>query len=267
MIKKKTCKKIDHLLGLYIYDEINDNDKKIVETHLASCATCSMKVANFKKATAFLFKEKKEPQPLPDWDRSWQVIRNRMESQTPPRQVRKDTIKPIFKPKYRWGWAGAMAAAAVIFVIGFFTGSHLQDRSFLSDRNENEMARAEKDQREYFVHELQEHIEDLKPVILEYANYWNASGGQDAMTVEKEMVVNLLVRNQLLLCRLPSDNNRYMQQLLTELKTILTKIAALTLDDQESLTSIKKMIRQKGLLFKMEAVRPVSNGRKNRISL
>lgn len=253
---KTTCKKIDQLLGLYIYDEINDNDKTIVETHLASCAACSMKVANFKKATSFLFKENQEPQPLPDWDRSWQVIRNRMESQTPPKQV-----------VPRWGWAGALAAAAVIFVIGFFTGNHLQDRSFLSEQGETEMARAEKDQREYFVHELQEHIEDLKPVILEYANYWNASGGQDSMAVEKEMVVNLLIRNQLLLCRLPSDNNRYMQQLLTELKTILTKIAALTLDDRESLTSIKKMIRKKGLLFKMEAVRPVSNGRKNRISL
>lgn len=278
MRKKINCKKIDPLLGLYIYEELNDNDKRIVETHLASCAACSMKVANFKKATTFLFKEKEEPKPLPDWDRSWQVIRNRMESQTPPVQVRKNVITPIFKPNFQLKWAGALAAAAVIFIIGFFTGNHLQDRSFLSETsqtahnnqntiNSSEIARVEKDQREYFVQELQEHIEDLKPVILEYANYWNTSGGQEAMGIEKEMVVNLLIRNQLLLCRLPSDNNRYMQQLLNELKVILTKIAALTLDDKESLTSIKKMIRQKGLLFKMEAVRPVSNGRKNRISL
>jgi hypothetical protein len=261
------CTKIDQLLGLYIYEELSEKENKIVETHLASCATCSMKVETFKKATAFLSNEKQEPKPLPDWDRSWQVIRNRMESQKPPKQERRGA----FRPMMQWGWAGALAASVIIFVIGFFTGHHLQDRSLLFRSGppvqQETMARVERDQRDYFLVELHEHIDNIKPVLLEYANYWRTPGTQGALSVEKEMVVNLLIQNQLLLCRLPSEDNRYMQQLLTELKVILTKIAALTFDDPESLSMIKKMIRKKGLLFKMEAVRPVSNGSNDRISL
>jgi hypothetical protein len=47
-----------------------------------------------------------------------------------------------------------------------------------------------------------------------------------------------------------------MQQLLNELNGILTKIVLLTWDDPESLALIKKTIRKKSLLFKMEALRP-----------
>jgi hypothetical protein len=73
------------------------------------------------------------------------------------------------------------------------------------------------------------------------------------------MVIDLLIRNQMLLCNLPGENDKQMQKLLKELKVILIKIALLTLDDPESLSIIKQMIRQKGLLFKMEALRPIDN--------
>jgi len=244
------CNEIESLMGLYIYNELDHRDRQLVETHLNACPDCTGKQERFQMVMNGYMVQREAPS-MPDWERSWQVVRDRLESSPSKQQGKRSMHRSVWF--YR---AGALAAAVVIFVVGLTVGLHLKDTPNLPGLKTAKLADP-LEGHEFFVRRFQAHLENIKPVIIEYANYWKSDQAVrgSALPVEKEMVIDLLIKNQLLLCRLPTDNNRYMQQLLTELKTILTKIAALTLDDEESIDKIKTMIRRKGLLFKMETLR------------
>lgn len=249
-----TCNKINGLIYLYSYDELTDQERVTVKTHLDSCPECSAKLERFQQSGTHLYNAFHVP-PTPDWDRSWQKIQQRLETGGSLQQGKVFLRQPTFL------WAGALAASIAIFVLGVFIGIQIIPHSTpkpLAQTTDSSESKTLHKEREFFVQEFQNHLENIKPIILEYANYLKQTRSTDGknMQMEKEMVIELLIRNQLLLCRLPSDNNRYMQQLLNELQDILTRIAAMTLDDPESMALIKNMIRQKGLIFKMEALRP-----------
>ena len=230
-------------MGLYIYDELPKKEKHAFETHVNTCPNCSAKLTEFKKTYAFIT-EKHTPSPTPDWNQSWLNIRKRLINHQQQQEKRKRFPMPILR------WVGTLAGSAAIFLLGLLVGTHVKD---IPTKYETPDAASA-----YILQEFQEHIENIKPVIIEYANYWRSADVESPpdLPVEKERVIHLLMQNQMLLCRIPGDNNRYMQQLLNELNGILTKIALLTWEDPVSLSHIKKMIRKKGLLFKMEALRP-----------
>ena len=238
---KNKCHKIEKIMGLYIYNELPAKEKDAFEAHINTCPDCSAKLTEFKKTRAFIT-ENQIPTPTPDWDQSWLNIRKRLIDHRQQQEKRKRFPMPMLR------WAGALAGSAAIFLLGLLVGTHVKDTPKKYEIPDPASA--------YILQEFQEHIENIKPVIIEYANYWRSADTPPDLPVEKERVIHLLMQNQMLLCRIPGDNNRYMQQLLNELNGILTKIALLTWEDPDSLSRIKKMIRRKGLLFKMEALRP-----------
>jgi hypothetical protein len=237
---KNKCHKIEKIMGLYIYDELPGKDKNAFETHVNTCPNCTAKLAEFKKTHEFIT-EKHAPTPTPDWDQSWLNIRKRLID-----HQKQEKRNGFHIPMLRW--AGALVGSAAIFLLGLLVGTNVKDTPTKYEIPDAASA--------YILQEFQEHIENIKPVIIEYANYWRSADTPPDLPVEKERVIHLLMQNQMLLCRIPVDNNRYMQQLLNELNGILTKIALMTWEDPGSLSHIKKMIRKKGLLFKMEALRP-----------
>jgi hypothetical protein len=228
-------------MGLYIYDELPEKEKNAFETHVNTCPNSSAKLAKFKKIHAFVT-ENQTPTPIPDWDQSWLNIRKRLIDHQQHQEKRKGFPIPMLR------WAGVLAGSAAIFLSGLLVGTNVKNTPTKYETPDAASV--------YILQEFQEHIENIKPVIIEYANYWRSADSPPDLPVEKERVIHLLMQNQMLLCRIPGDNNRYMQQLLNELNGILTKIALLTWGDPDSLSRIKKMIRKKGLLFKMEALRP-----------
>ncbi len=240
---KNKCHKIEKIMGLYIYDELPGKEKNAFEAHVNTCPNCSEKLAEFKKTHASLT-EKHTPTPTPDWDQSWLNIQKRLIDRQQHQEKRKRFPMPMLR------WAGALAGSAAIFLLGLLVGINVKDTPSKYETPDPASA--------YILQEFQEHIENIKPVIIEYANYWRSTDVESPpdLPVEKERIIHLLMQNQMLLCRIPGDNNRYMQQLLNELNGILAKIAILTWEDPVSLSHIKKMIRKKGLLFKMEALRP-----------
>jgi hypothetical protein len=254
-----SCQKIESLLALYIYDELSKSEQDAVENHIKSCSLCAQKVTHFKD-TMSLYSTKLEPVPQPDWERSWDRIRERLEVQSSLQQEKTSTYRPTMR------WAGALAASVAIFVFGLLMGMYLfhpstEPGELTSNRQALTNTATLPNNAQYFEKQLSQHMEDIKPVIVQYANYWSDKDTLPGkpLPIEKKMVLDLLIRNQMLLCNLPDENNLQMQKLLKELKVILVKIALLTLDDPESLAIIKQMIRKKGLLFKMEALRPIES--------
>ena len=260
-----TCLQIEELFGLYIYDESTAKERALVETHLETCLDCKAKLKRFQEIGVH-HSETLNDLPEIDWDRNWQMIQRQLPANVNP-GARAESKTGSSRSTFRW--AGALAASLAIFAVGYIIGLN---NGVQKDLNQPEVTISKQGTakagpnprfgRDYYVQEFQAHLENTKPVIIEYANYWKAAGTSEKSLppVEKELILELLIQNQLLLCRIPSDNNRHMQQLLSELKTILTKIAAMTLNDPESISTIKQMIRKKGLLFKMETLQPIDEG-------
>jgi hypothetical protein len=241
---KIKCHKIEKIMGLYLFNELAEQKRAAFEGHLQTCPVCSAQWAQFRQTQAFI-SAAQAPMPSPDWDRSWQVIRKNLVEHRERQQGRERVIVPALR------WAGVLVGGVVIFLLGLWAGARVKG-TVAGSKAPGAIVSP------YIAREFQEHMENLKPVILEYANYWRSAGRPLDLPVAKEQVIRLLVQNQQLLCQIPGENNRDMQQLLNELNVILTKIAMITWDDPDSLSAVKKMIRQKGLLFKMEALRPLA---------
>ena len=244
---KTSCHKCEKMLGLYVYGELPEKDKHTLESHVKTCAACAAQLTRYRQ-TFEIIQTHQPPTPIPDWEDSWLAIRQNMIMSRRQQERRQRVYFPVL-PVLKW--AGALAATLVIFTVGLLVGLKL--KSGAPAPNDPKVASF------ILVQEFQEHIENIKPVLIEYANYWRRAESPPDLPVEKARVLDLLKQNQLLLCRIPGDNNRQMQQLLNELNSILTQIALLSWEDPESLDHIKQMIRKKGLLFKMEALRPVDD--------
>jgi hypothetical protein len=232
---KNKCHQIEKKMSMYIYDELSGKDKNKFEDHVNTCSNCSLKLAVYKK-TKGLITEKQTP--VPNWEQSWLNIRKHLID-----HQRKEKSNRYHMTLLKW--TGGLAGSVAIFLLGILVGIHV-----INSHPPHEIP----DTSAYIFQEFQEHIENIKPVIIEYANYWRSVDTPPNIPVEKERVINLLIQNQMLLCRLPNENNRYMQQLLNELNGILTKIALATWEDPAALFHIKKMIQKKGLLFKIETL-------------
>jgi anti-sigma factor RsiW len=167
------CLKIESLLPLYIYDELTGKEKESVTTHLRTCSACASKVAQLKE-TMSLYSTNLETAPEPDWERSWLRIQERLEMQAPMQQKKASTYRSTFR------WAGALAASVAIFVIGLLTGTQLQQTppkpELLTTNPGTTQPQAIFHKAEYFQEQLSQHMEDIKPVIVQYANYWADKG-------------------------------------------------------------------------------------------
>lgn len=248
-----TCQKIRDYIYLYSYNELNEQERGTVETHVASCAECSALLERIQQSGT-LFTQAYHVPPTPDWEGSWQKIQQRLAVNSSLPQGNVFVRRPALL------WVGALAASIAIFVVGLFVGFLLKPNTQTKMLQvKTQPPTQSTHQADYFAQDFQEHLDNIKPVILEYANYLQHADDQPNknLQIEKQMVIELLIHNQLLLCRLPDHDNPVMVQLLNELQDILTRIAAMTLDDPEEISVIKEMIAQKRLIFKMEALRPI----------
>lgn len=148
-----------------------------------------------------------------------------------------------------WDWRVALTGSLFIFILGIFVGKY-----FIPPSPSNVLVRLESPEHLRFV--LQEHFENIKPVLIEYANFPLSAEGSMDILLDKEFISGLMERNRLIKERIPRDKNNYLKQLLDELEIILRKISTLTKEDPESLFFIKKLIKEKEILFKLEASNP-----------
>lgn len=239
--KTKQCKKYETKMDLYICDALPEADRSKLEDHIKTCAACARTFSKIKEAYAFIASGT-EKVPTPDWDTQWRVIRKRVLAASRPKE------KTV--PGFRWGWA--MAGAMVIFVMGVFVGKYM----FFSP-TEDTVTDSRVTRQLHLA--LQEHIETIKPVILQYSNYHRAAAGGQGISVDividREMAAKFLAKNRLLQGQMLQNKNQYMKQLLEELDMILMEISNLTTDEPENLLLIKELIKIKGILLKMEVFR------------
>ncbi len=235
-----SCHKFDKMMDLYVCGLLPDSNLRRLENHIEACPYCAANFAHMKE-TYRAMDSNAIPIPKPDWDTNWRIIRKR---------VLQTTTKKSHAPARGLRWGMALAGSFVIFILGIFAGRLFLNSPPPLPSEDNRLA-------QQLQSSMQEHIDGIKPVILQYANYKADPGQFPDVSIDREIAAQFLEKNRLLQGHFQPgrpNKNKYMLQLLEELDLILTEISNLTDNEPENLALVKELIKIKGTLLKMELI-------------
>jgi len=228
------CYKFRENIVLDLYGELNNKEKAELEQHINTCAECAKDYSYSKSVFQALEDTKTEDIPEPTWDSSWGKINLAIQDKPKPR--------PLFglSPK----WAYAAAGVTLVFVLGIFTG-----RFWLPQKQEGPIS-AELSH-EYIQRTLALHFENIKPVLVEMANYTAQENGDGTVLVDKAAIKNLIIQN-ILLKGLISGKNPTAVQILEDVDLVLRELANIDEGDSGTKSMIKELIDDREILVNMQ---------------
>ncbi len=232
------CKKFKEKIILNLYGELGEEETKKLMEHVKVCVECAEDFEYTKKVFHVLDETKAEKAPEANWERCWNTIDVEIH-----RKKRKEKRFLLF-PK----WAYVSAALIIVFGVGLFIGRLvLQPVESTSTPTESIQSA--------LYPSIQEHFESLKPVLIEYANY-TSSAEDGSITVDKDLIRNLIIQN-ILLKRMIAEKNPSVKQLLEDVDLVLREIANHEEEDHDSLSMIKELIQERGILFELEVSKTI----------
>lgn len=233
------CKKYREKIVLLLYGELGENDAKNLMVHIKECAECAEEFAYTKKVFQVLDETKTDDVPEANWENCWNTIDVGISS--------KERKKKSFLLYPRWAYASA--ALLIVFTVGFFLG-----RIAFLQPGKSSPVQLEGSQSALYP-SIQEHFESLKPVLVEYANY-TASPENGTITIDKNIVRNLIIQN-ILLKRLIADEDPSTREILEDVDLVLREIANQEGDDAHTLSMIKELIQERGILYELEVSKTI----------
>jgi hypothetical protein len=227
------CKKFSDQIILYLYGELTDVDKAAIEKHIDTCSACREEMVYTKSIFEAVDETKPVDIPEGDWDKNWTEVKRVISKPQQSGQSR-----PVF-PR----WAYGAAAILLIFILGIFAGRmwfSSPDSPDLSGMREGSMQTA-------FNH----HIDNIKPLMIDYANYVKTEENGGSVIVDREFLRGLLVQN-ILLKRILAEKDPEAAELLDDIDIVLRELENLDKNDTRTPALIKELIQKREILFKME---------------
>ncbi len=232
------CKKYEERIILYLYGELSEKEKAEVESHIQECAECAQDLAYTQKVFQAL-DEAQVAVPEANWEKCWK----RIDSGIPEKPKRKKSFLAV--PQWAYAAAGLLAVLVVGIIIGRF---------WFAPGEKAAPQPAAAAPASSYQPILQEFIEDLKPILVEYANYSDKE--KDTVVMDREFARSLILQN-LLLKKIVSEKDPSALQFLEDVDIILKEISNLKRDDKHTPALIKDFIDQRGVLFKMEILQKI----------
>jgi hypothetical protein len=234
------CKKYREKIVLHLYGELGEKDAKDLMAHIEGCTDCAEEFAYTQKVFQVLDETKTDNVPEANWEKCWNTIDVGIKG-----SERKKKSFLLSPPR----WAYATAALLIVFTIGFFFGKI----AFLQPGKSGPV-QLEGSQSAMYP-SIQEHFESLKPFLLEYANY-TSSPGNGTITIDKKIVRSLIIQN-ILLKRLIADQDPSTKEILEDVDLVLREIANQEGDDAHTLSMIKELIQERGIMYEIEVSKTI----------
>ncbi len=233
------CKKYREQIILRYYGELSKIESNKLEEHLKLCPECVEELKSTYEVFSLMDKAEVEDIPQADWNKCWGGINTQIQ-------------KPQYKSKpfsLFPRWAPIAAAAVFVFALGIFLGRFWQTEKTTLDSPPPHSLN-------YLDISLQEHFDNLKPLLIEYANYSPDVNNGDQIVMDRKMVQGLLIQNFLLMKTL-AKNNPASALLLEDIELVLREITNLESGDNFTQSLIKELIDQRDILFKMEILQKI----------
>ena len=229
------CKKYEEKIVLYLYGELNVSDKAELESHVKECPAC-LENLEYTKKVFKLVDDNKEEAPEANWEKCWREIG--AGAQIEPRRQKSFLLVPR--------WVYATAALLLVFVLGALIGRHWlfspQESPLEPEVSQGSMNLA-----------LNEYINELKPILIEYANYTSPEKGEETILIDEKIVRSLLIQN-LLLKDLVAKSDPSLTPFLEDLDIILKELSNIQKGDELTPSMIKELIHEREILFKLEII-------------
>ena len=229
------CRHYEDNIILFIYNELSERETKKLNDHLNTCENCREFLKENKRMLSEIPAEENSVFD-PDWDGYWLGIRKEMNRRT--------ETKWRLLPFSSKGLSFAMSA--LILIAGITIG-----KFFLSSPDALETVTRE-DKRGGNLLLVREYFEDVKPVMLDYANYTVNGDNGNGAPVDREIVIGMLDKARLLRRHISTDKDPYLSALLEDLEMILTEIKNASPGEKDSLRSLQGMIRDKMIPLKID---------------
>jgi hypothetical protein len=235
------CKNARNLITLHLYGELDEKDRAVLEGHLRECRACAAELAYTKKVFKLLDEHQPAAAPEPNWESSWQGIHSGI-SGTPAKNK-----APLF-PRWRWIYAGS--AVAAFLILGIIIGKYWFAPAQKPVQTASQMTPLAVGVQPV----LSSHLDDIKPMLLEYAHCTAGDQGTKKIVIDEKIVRGLLLQN-LLLKRILAEKDPAAAELLDDLDLVLKEIANQPSQDRQAPSQIKDLIDRRGILFKMEILK------------
>jgi len=227
------CYRIRQNIVLDLYGELKKNEKDELEKHIVECSACASDYAYSKKVFHALEEAEKEEIPEPQWDISWAKINTSIQNK--PQRKRAFLAFPK--------WAYAAAGMLCIFLLGIFAGR-------LWFPAAQEMVQAADSFQDDFQQNLKMHFDELKPVLLQMANYTAEENGEGTMMVDRKIIQSLIIQN-ILLKSLIVGQNPTAEQILEDVELVLRELANMEEGDSQAKSMVKELIDEREILLNM----------------
>lgn len=227
------CNKFRENIVLDLYCELDKKEKVELEQHISACAECAKDYLYSKSVFQALENLENEDIPEPAWDSNWGNIHLAIRNKSKPR--------PLFGISPKWVYAAA--GVTLVFTLGIFTG-----RFWLPQKQEGPLS-AELSQ-DYIQRTLALHFENIRPVLVEMANYTAQGNGNGTVMVDKRAIENLIIQN-ILLKSLISGKNPTAVQILEDVDLVLRELANIDEGDSGTKSMIKELIDDREILVNM----------------
>lgn len=230
------CKKFKEQVILHLYGELSEEDRQSLRQHLEHCPECTKDTSFTQEVFKLIEEAKTVEDPEANWEKSWGNIQSEILSA--PRRQRRFALTPA--------WAAAAAGIILVFALGLFIGR------FWSPSRRPVLAKTDLSN-QYAKLTMQEHFDNLKPLLVEYSNYAGSENGDSSIVIDKEILRSLLIQNYLLM-RMVANNDPSAAALLEDIDLVLREITNLERGDKNAPSMVKELIDQREILFKMEVM-------------
>ncbi len=230
------CSKAKEQIILYLYGELSEAEQRKLEQHMGGCPSCAEDLAYTRDVFDLIDRADTTEVPEAAWDKCWGLIASGMRPQ----------------PRARAGWmpfplwVPAAAAVVLIFAVGLFIGRYWPS-------SQPQVAADTAQVPEFPKFTLQEHFDNLTPLLAEYANRPTAEASDDRVLVDRRLIQSLLIQNYMLM-RLVAQNDPEAADLLEDIDLLLREIKNMESDDPEAPGMIRRLIQSRDILFKINVL-------------
>lgn len=229
------CEESKNLMTVSVYGKLTLSEKAKLDEHLRECQKC----ARIYEKSAQLSQQfdKKEDIPLPNKEKSWQIISTKAFQ-------RKRGWKVFFPYKKL---ALAASALVVVFILGFIVGKQFFFPGSDKIQPESTALRG-------YDSPIQRYAENLELILVSFMNRTDAQRQEEISEVEKKVIKDILVQTRLLKYLVSQRDDPYLQQLLEDVELIMIGISNLKPQDQDSADQLTRLIRENEIKFKLKTL-------------
>jgi len=233
------CKRFRQDIILLLYGELPERKSAELAAHLEKCSSCAQDFAYSSKVFRIIDDAGEASIPEADWARSWARIEENIRNQ-PGKKRSWHLVSP---------WVYATAGLLIVFALGLFIARFWSPFT-------RKTTTAESFPVESLFFTLNQHLDDIMPILVEYANYSSSKKVSGTITVDSEIVRQLLIQN-ILLKRLLAEKNPSAEELLEDLDLVLREICHQKKEDSQTPIMIKDLIEQREILSRIEVLKKI----------